>query len=46
MTANFREWRHFISLRTSDRAHPEIKVIANKIKSILQKNCPNVFMNL
>lgn len=46
MSANFREWRHFIALRTSDRAHPEIRIIANKIKTILQKECPNVFMEL
>jgi len=28
MTANLREWRHFFHLRTSARAHPQMREIA------------------
>jgi len=46
MSANFREWRHFIELRTSKAAHPEIRIIANKIYDILVKECPIIFSDL
>jgi len=42
MTANLREWRHFIKLRSSKAAHPQIQVIANLIKEILLQYAPNV----
>lgn len=29
MTANIREWRHFLKLRTSPAAHPQIRELAN-----------------
>jgi thymidylate synthase (FAD) len=39
MTTNLREWRHFLRLRTSKAAHPDIRVIAidllNKFKSMI-----------
>jgi thymidylate synthase (FAD) len=35
MTANFREWRHFLKLRTSPAAHPQMREIANLIAQIL-----------
>ena len=39
MTANLREWRHFFKLRTSKRAHPQIREISipllNEMKSLL-----------
>lgn len=35
MTANFREWRHFIKLRTSKAAHPQMREIAEKIRDVL-----------
>ena len=31
MTANLREWRHFITLRGSHAAHPQIRVIAGMV---------------
>ena len=31
MTANLREWRHILKLRTSKDAHPQMQFIANKI---------------
>lgn len=42
MTANLREWRHFIKLRSSKAAHPQIQEIANHIKEILFQFAPNV----
>ena len=39
MTTNLREWRHFLRLRTSKAAHPDIRVIAidllNKFKAMI-----------
>lgn len=35
MTANLREWRHFLKLRLSHRAHPQIRQIAARIKEYL-----------
>jgi thymidylate synthase (FAD) len=46
MTANFREWRHFISLRGSKAAHPQIRPIAHKICEILNSHAPSVFEDL
>ena len=35
MTANFREWRHFLRLRTSPKAHPQMREIAEMIRAEL-----------
>ncbi|MFA5669962.1 MAG: FAD-dependent thymidylate synthase [Balneolaceae bacterium] len=43
MTCNFREWMHFIKLRTSKTAHPEIRWVANECLKILKKHSPSVF---
>lgn len=43
MTANFREWLHFLELRTSQQAHPDMKIIANMIKDVLMKEYPIIF---
>jgi thymidylate synthase (FAD) len=43
MTANFREWRHFLSLRTSLKAHPQMRQIANMLQDQLIKISPAVF---
>lgn len=43
ITANFREWRHFIWLRTNPRAHWEIRRVAIEILKILQKEAPITF---
>jgi thymidylate synthase ThyX len=37
ITANFREWRHFLKLRTSPKAHPQMRQIADMIKKELLK---------
>lgn len=46
MTANFREWRHFIKLRTSKKAHPQIRPLAFQIRNVLFSYAPNVFGDL
>jgi len=37
MTANFREWRHFLRLRTSPAAHPQMREVAEMIRAELLK---------
>jgi thymidylate synthase (FAD) len=42
MTTNFREWRHFLRLRTSPKAHPQMREIAEMIREkllIVSKVC-------
>ena len=46
MTMNFRELRHFIKLRTSDRALPEMRAVAGEIRRIMKELAPNVFEDL
>ena len=43
MTANFREWRHFLSLRLAPGAHPDMQIIAGLIRDELVKIAPAVF---
>ena len=42
-TANFREWLHFIDLRTSPAAHPQMREIAFMIEEQLINLCPAIF---
>ena len=42
-TANLREWRHIFKLRTSEKAHPQIRHIMIMALKILKEQCPNVF---
>ena len=37
MTANIREWRHFLKLRTSPAAHPQMREVANLLLKELKK---------
>lgn len=46
MMANLREWRHFISIRATKAAHPQIRPIANKVWKILMELAPSVFEDL
>lgn len=46
MTMNFRELRHFIKLRTSSRALPEMRAVAGEIRRIMKEQAPNVFKDL
>lgn len=43
VTANFTAWRHFLKLRLSPKAHPQMREIAAMIRDILVGIAPNVF---
>ena len=43
VTMNFRELRHFLKLRTSSKALPEMREVANKIKDICRELAPQIF---
>ncbi len=43
MTANFREWRHVLRLRTSRRAHPQIREIMLPLLEELKQRVPVIF---
>lgn len=43
MTANIREWRHFLRLRTSTGAHPQIREVATPLLRELQRIVPVCF---
>jgi len=46
MTANFREWRHFIKLRMSKAAHPDVRPLAKQVLELLFALAPGVFGDL
>jgi len=46
MTMNFRELRHFIKLRTSERALPEMRAVAGEIRRMIKELAPGVFSDL
>lgn len=43
MTANLREWRHFLRLRTSAAAHPQMREVACILLNKLKDKIPVVF---
>ena len=43
MTANLREWRHFLKLRTSTAAHPQMRELTVPLLHELQERIPVVF---
>lgn len=43
MTANLREWRHFLRLRTSEAAHPQMRALAVELRGKLREAVPVVF---
>lgn len=43
MTANIREWRHFLRLRCSAAAHPQIREVATQLLEALQWDLPVLF---
>lgn len=43
VTYNLREWRHFLKLRTSEKAHPQIREIAVAILQIMKDHLPILF---
>ena len=42
MTANLREWRHILKLRTDKAAHPQMRFVAGQILDILREKLPVV----
>lgn len=46
MTMNLREWRHFIKLRTSPAAHPQMREVANIIAEDFKYRYPVFFADL
>lgn len=40
MTANLREWRHILKLRTSKAAHPQMRNVAGQILQIFRDKLP------
>ena len=43
MTANLREWRHFLKLRTAKAAHPQMRELTVPLLHELQERIPVVF---
>lgn len=43
MTANLREWRHFLRLRTSLNAHPDMRILTVPLLNELKETIPIVF---
>lgn len=43
MTADIREWRHFLRLRCSKAAHPQIRGVATQLLEALQWDLPVLF---
>jgi thymidylate synthase (FAD) len=46
VTANFREWRHIIKLRTSQKAQWEIRIACTEILRILKNLAPDCFCDI
>ena len=46
VTMNLREWRHFFLLRTSVRAHPQMREVAIPLLQQMQKLLPPIFEDI
>lgn len=46
MTADIREWRHFLRLRTSTAAHPQIREVTLPLLHELQRRLPVLFNDI
>lgn len=46
MTMNLREWRHFFRLRTSAKAHPQMREVAKMILEVFKRNIPIIFEDI
>ena len=46
MTANLREWRTILKLRTDKAAHPQMRQVANMILDVLKEKLPIVFEDI
>jgi len=45
-TTNIREWRHILSLRCSNKAHPQIRALMRDLLSELQEELPILFSDI
>jgi len=43
ITMNLREWRHFFKLRTSKRAHPQMREVATSLLQAFKEKIPVIF---
>lgn len=43
MTANIREWRHFLKLRTAPASHPQMREVANMLLDMCKTSIPILF---
>lgn len=43
VTANYREWRHILRLRTASNSHPDMKFLMDGLKAELKEKLPVVF---
>lgn len=46
MTADIREWKHILELRTSNKAHPAIRQLLIPLLKYFQKEMPEIFLNV
>lgn len=46
VTMNIRELRHFLKLRTSKNAHPQMREVANKLLKYVKENLPVFFEDI
>ena len=46
MTANIREWRHILDLRTKEMAHPAIRQLLIPLLLLFQKEMPELFNDI
>ena len=44
ITANWREWRHILKLRCSDKAHPQIREVMIPLQNTLIDLLPEIFL--
>lgn len=46
VTANFREWRHILKMRTSVKAHPQMREVMVPLLDKLKESVPVIFDNI
>lgn len=46
MTADLREWRHFLKLRCAMAAHPDMRIVANMLLTLLKQTYPVFFEDI
>ena len=46
VTMNLREWRHYFKLRTSKRAHPQIREVSIPLLNKMKELLPAVFESI